>query len=202
MNTTTRSFFEEMYRDTPDPWSFASSRYEQDRYARILDFVPPRCFRRLFEPGCSIGELTAQLAGRCGHVTAMDIAETAVEKARQRCGLFENVDVHQGSLADDMPAGPFDLVVFSEIGYYFTEPELIGLAVRLASRLEGSGQLLAVHWTGVSSDHVLSGQRVHQVLSEHLPMNHLLHETRTSDDRDGFVLDIWRKDPAERARPT
>jgi SAM-dependent methyltransferase len=195
MNTTSRDFFEHMYRTSRDPWSFASSEYEQKRYARILEFVPPDCFGNVFEPGCSIGELTVGLADRCGHVTAIDIAETAVESARERCQLLDNVDVLQGSLADDIPGGPFDLVVLSEIGYYFTEPELIGLGQRLASRIEPSGQLVAVHWTGVSADHVLSGNRVHQVLGEHLPMEHLYHEAQSWDDRDGFVLDIWRKPP-------
>jgi SAM-dependent methyltransferase len=192
MNTTSRDFFERMYQASPDPWSFTSSEYEQERYARTLEFVPPDCFHRVFEPGCSIGELTAGLAERCGRVTAIDIAESAVESARERCRLLDNVEVHQGSLVDDVPAGPFDLVVLSEIGYYFTERQLIDVGLDLASRIEASGQLLAVHWTGVSSDHVLSGSRVHEILGDHLPMEHLHHEARSWDDRDGFVLDIWR----------
>jgi len=192
MSTTSREFFESMYEASPDPWSFSSSEYELYRYARTLEFVPDACFRNVFEPGCSIGELTARLAERCAHVTAIDIAELAVATARDRCHDFRNVDVHQGSLDDDMPAGPFDLVVFSEIGYYFTEPRLVDIARRLASRVEGSGQMLAVHWTGVSPDHVLTGARVHEILAEHLPMEHLHHESLSWDDRDGFVLDIWR----------
>jgi protein-L-isoaspartate O-methyltransferase len=192
VNTTSRDFFEQMYQASADPWSFRSSEYEQARYARTLDFIPPHCFDSVFEPGCSIGELTAALAKRCSHVTAIDIADSAVESARERCRLLYNVEVRQGSLADDIPAGPFDLVVFSEIGYYFTEPQLVDLGRKLASRIEESGQLLAVHWTGVSSDHVLSGPRVHELLGEHLPMEHLHHEAKSWDDRDGFVLDIWR----------
>ena len=195
MNTTSRDFFEHMYESSPDPWSFASSEYERRRYARILDFVPPRCFRNVFEPGCSIGELTALLAPRCGSVTAIDIAETAVAAARQRCQSFDNVEVHRGALLDDLPDGQFDLVVFSEIGYYLTEAQLIGLAPELTSRIEGSGQLVAVHWTGESADHPLSGTRVHELLAEHLGMGHLHHEQRSWDERDGFVLDIWHNEP-------
>jgi SAM-dependent methyltransferase len=193
VSTTSRDFFERMYRASPDPWSFTSSDYERSRYARTLEFVPPGRFRNAFEPGCSIGELTAGLAERCGRVTAIDIAESAVETARERCRSLDNVDVRQGSLVDDLPPGPFDLVVFSEIGYYFTEARLVDLASDLAARLEEAGQLLAVHWTGVSADHVLSGRRVHELLREHLPMAHLHHEEQTWDDRDGFVLDVWRQ---------
>ena len=200
MNTTSRDFFEHMYESSPDPWSFASSDYERQRYARILDFVPPRCFRNVFEPGCSIGELTALLATRCGFVMAIDIAEAAVAAARQRCHSFDNVDVQQGAVLDELPDGPFDLVVFSEIGYYLTETQLVGLAPELAGRIEASGQLLAVHWTGVSADHLLSGTRVHELLAEHLGMDHLHHEQRSWDDRDGFVLDIWHNEPIPSGR--
>ena len=192
MSTTSREFFEQMYATSEDPWAFASNEYEQQRYATILGFVPHGRFRRAFEPGCSIGELTARLATRCGFVTAIDIAETAVETARHRCTGLDNFDVHRGSVLDDMPPGPFDLVVFSEIGYYFAAAELVELAHRIASRIEPHGQLIAVHWTGVSPDHLLPGHVVHEILREHLPLEHLHHENHESDDRDGFVLDIWR----------
>jgi SAM-dependent methyltransferase len=199
-DTTSRDFFERMYDEHRDPWAFASSEYEQARYATILKFVPPRCFRHVFEPGCSIGELTARLARRCRFVTGIDIAEAAVATARQRCERFANVDVHQGRLPDDVPAGPFDLVVFSEIGYYFTESQLIDLLPALATRIETRGQLIAVHWTGESSDHVLSGRQVHDLLESNLQLDHLHGELHRWDDQNGFVLDIWRKAPPDGGR--
>ncbi|MEO7372093.1 MAG: class I SAM-dependent methyltransferase [Ilumatobacteraceae bacterium] len=197
MSTTSREFFERMYRTTQDPWSFASNDYEQYRYQTILGFVPPRRFSTAFEPGCSVGELTVRLAARCGHVTAIDIAEAAVETARQRCAGLDNVDVHQGSLLDDLPDTQFDLVVFSEIGYYFTKSQLAGLASSIAERVADGGRLLAVHWTGVSADHLLGGNDVHRILREHLPMQHNHQESHSSVEHDGFVLDVYTKlDPA------
>jgi SAM-dependent methyltransferase len=192
MSTTSRDYFERIYRTSDDPWSFAFSEYELRRYETILKFVPPRCFRNVFEPGCSIGELTVRLAKRCGFVTAIDIADAAIESAQERCQGLRNVDVRQGALPDDIPAGPFDLIVFSEIGYYFTESQLIELGYELASRIEPRGQLLAAHWTGVSVDHLLTGERVHDLLRRHLPMEHFHHEQHTSPTHDGFVLDLWR----------
>ena len=195
MSTTSREFFETMYQSVADPWSFATSEYEQERYARTLEFVPHGCFHNVFEPGCSIGELTAQLADRCDHVTAIDIAETAVESARDRCRHLDNVDVHQGSLVDDMPAGPFDLVVFSEIGYYFTEPQLADIArgSRLESKPAGNcwpftGQVC--RRTTCSAEGACTRSSVID-----LPMAHLLHEEHPWDDTDGFILDIWAKPP-------
>ena len=191
-STTSRDFFEKMYRATADPWAFASREYEQRRYDTILHHVPSGRFHQVFEPGCSIGELTARLAQCCTSVTAIDIAQAAIETARRRCEDLGNVDVYQGALPDDLPAGPFDLVVFSEIGYYFTEAQLIDLAPAVASRIEREGELLAVHWTGVSADHVLSGEQVHAILRDHLPMEHLVTESHPFDELDGFLLDVWQ----------
>jgi len=167
------------------------------RYETILGFVPHGRFHRVFEPGCSIGELTDRLASRCGFVTAIDIAEGAVELARQRCRDRVNVDVRQGSLLDDMPSDRFDLIVFSEIGYYFTKSQLTEVAAELAARIDDGGQLLAAHWTGGSADHILSGASVHAMLRKHLPMEHLHHEMHSADDGDdGFILDIWTQMPS------
>jgi SAM-dependent methyltransferase len=198
MDTTSREFFERMYTATDDPWSFSSSEYERGRYDTILGFVPAGSFGRVFEPGCSIGELTVQLAQRCGFVTAIDIAEAAIETARERCREFDNVELRQGSLLDGIPSGPFDLVVFSEIGYYFSKSQLIEIGSALADHVEPGGQLLAVHWTGTSPDHLLGGDDVHDILREHLPMQHLHHESHASDSNDGFVLDVWHRPPIDR----
>ncbi len=70
--------FERMYRQDPDPWSFATSEYEQRRYdLTVASLLRPR-YRRAFEPGCAIGELTRRLATRCDHVVALEPSPTAL----------------------------------------------------------------------------------------------------------------------------
>lgn len=198
--STSRHFFEQKYRENADPWSFASDDYEQRRYEVILEYVEAGRYERAFEPGCSIGVLTEQLAERCGHVVATDIAESAVALARRRCRGRSNVNIEQGSLSENLPAGTFDLIVFSEIGYYFAELELERLARRMRRQLDVGGSLIAAHWTGESGDHVLAGPRVHTLLDEHLGMTHLAHR---DPDRgagpDGFVLDMWTAGPRRSA---
>lgn len=68
------------------------------------------------------------------------------------------------TLPADIPATSFDLIVFSEIGYYFNETVLAELAGKLVERLEPNGIFLAAHWLGNSPDHFLSGDRVHEIL--------------------------------------
>ena len=150
--------FEEFYRANPDPWNFAGSDYERGRYRAIVDALPRSRYASAFEPGCSIGELTAQLATVCDHVTAIDIAPSAVRLARRRCAGLANVDVACGDIDIDIPPGPFDLIVFSEIGYYFPVPRLRDIANSLAGRLSHGGDFVAVGSVPAASSHLTSAK--------------------------------------------
>jgi hypothetical protein len=130
--------------------------------------------------------LTARLASICQHVDAIDISPTAVRRARLHCAQLSNVSVCCGSLPKDVPAGTFDLVVLSEIGYYFDHQELFKVGSHIAGRLEPSGVLLAVHWFGHSDDHLIDGDSVHEIL------NRLDGLTLQYSERHvGFRIDRW-----------
>jgi trans-aconitate methyltransferase len=98
LRRTPASSFEDKYRDLGDPWHFRTSRYEQRRYAIAMAMLPAPRYRRAFEPGCSIGELTARLARCSDALLAMDCSPTAVETARARCRDLAHVTVTVGEL--------------------------------------------------------------------------------------------------------
>lgn len=184
--TTSREFFESKYQQSADPWEFASSKYETERYQATTAALSHRRYRRAFEPGCSIGVLTKQLSFLCDHVEAMDIAPSAVARAQERCKNLKNVTIACGSLPEVIPIGTFDLIVLSEIGYYFSEERLTRLGAKLVERLCRPGVFLAVHWLGSSSDHLLHGDRVHAILGS---LDGLVHDR--SELHSGFRLDRW-----------
>ncbi|MGA7313857.1 MAG: SAM-dependent methyltransferase [Silvibacterium sp.] len=186
LSPTSAQFFETMYQEHEDPWQFASSQYEHDRYAATLRALGDRRYRHAFEPGCSIGILTAQLATVCDRVEAMDISPTAVARARVRCERLPNVQILCGNLGAAITDREFDLVVFSEIGYYFNETQLRLIATKLVKQMPTDGIFLAVHWLGSSQDHVLDGDRVHEVLKTTANL-HLAQSERYP----GFRLDRW-----------
>jgi hypothetical protein len=192
MNTTSAEFFEQMYRESDDPWRFASSRYELSRYDSILLALSHRRYRHAFEPACSIGVLTEKLSSICDFLEATDISATASELARQRCASLPNVEVRCGSLPQDIPAS-FDLLVLSEVGYYFTREEFRGVVRLCLSNLVENGTLVACHWLGSSPDHILSGDETHAVIAAMSEL-HLEHSERHPD----FRLDRWRKIADER----
>ncbi len=178
--------FEKRYRLAGDPWQFASSEYERGRYRTIMAALTRRSYARAYEPGCSIGVLTAELARICTHVTATDIAPSAVARARERCAHLNNVEIHCADLAGPLEGGPVDLIVLSEIGYYFSSAALVRIATDLAQRLSQGGELIAAHWLGSSPDHVLHGDTVHDLLLAKLPLRWVKGERHS-----GFRVDSW-----------
>jgi SAM-dependent methyltransferase len=189
---TSAAFFEGLYQSDPDPWNFATDAYEQARYDAILRTIAEKRFQRAFEPGCSVGVLTEGLASICDEVCSIDISPSAVESARKRCRALANVDIQCGALPYAVPSGDFDLIVFSEIGYYFKEEQLNSLAAEFIKKLRQDGVLLAAHWLGHSKDHLLSGDRVHQLLNEKEGLKHDYAERR-EEHGPGFRLDRWKR---------
>lgn len=185
------SFFDAKYSSDHDPWGFATDRYELDRYRTMLAFVDPVVHRRIFEPGCSIGVLTERLARVGGTVHATDISDMAVGRARQRCSRWPAVTVDVGGLIPS-PGPDYDLVVFSEVGYYQHRYALAVTLRELAERIRSGGRLIVAHWIGTSPDHLLHGNDVHDVARMVLDSwTHHHHSRRIDPDRDGYLLDVW-----------
>jgi SAM-dependent methyltransferase len=189
-SAVSQAAFEGRYRRSADPWQFALSPYEQRRYVTTLRALPRARYARAFEPGCSVGVLTAALAERCDTLLACDIAPTAVRLARERCAGFPNVHIEQGDLAKSLPDGPFDLIVLSEVGYYFGAALLANTIRALAKRLHRGGEFIAVHWRGESEDHLLHGDQVHAILTDTLNVSCRWLKGELYPE---FRLDLWRR---------
>jgi SAM-dependent methyltransferase len=184
--TSSPAFFEEKYQKTDDPWDFSGSEYELGRYESIVAALAHKRHRRAFEPGCSIGVLTERLSTVCDYVEAIDFSPTAVANAQERCSHLRNVDITCASLPDRMPVTGFDLIVLSEIGYYFAPDEWMRVSAALIDPMPKGGTLLAAHWLGDSKDHCISGDEVHEILLS-LPGVQLEHSER----HETFRIDRW-----------
>jgi len=161
-----REYFEGLYAESDDPWNFEASEYEQDKYARTLAVLGERTFRRALEAGASIGVFTEMLADRCDELLAVDVSERAVAAARQRLSGRGNVRVERRTLPEQMPDGPFDLIVASEVLYYFPREEMLTVLRGFERELAAGGILLAVHWRRKTETYPLQGDEVHELLVE------------------------------------
>ena len=140
-------YFDRVYAANEDPWQFATSPYERDKYAATLAALPNEHYESGFEIGCSIGVLTQQLATRCGQLLSVDISETALRQARQRLGGAAQVRIENRAVPATFPDETFDLIVLSEVGYYWSMDDLLTARQLIIDHLRPGGHLLLVHWT-------------------------------------------------------
>jgi cyclopropane fatty-acyl-phospholipid synthase-like methyltransferase len=162
------AYFDRMYSDTDDPWQLSTRWYEQRKYAITLALLSRRRYRHAFEPGCSIGTLTAQLARRCDHVTAVDVADAAVRSVDtrlQKAGCRDRVTLARSSLDAVWPPGPFDLLVLSEVAYYLSADTLATVLRRECPRLQPGANIVAAHWRHAVADYPLTGDAAHAVIA-------------------------------------
>jgi SAM-dependent methyltransferase len=157
-------YFDAVYASAPDPWGFATRWYEARKYAISLALLPDPHYYDAFEPGCSIGILTELLAPRCDRLLACDAAREAVRCAASRTEGLRNVEVQRRVIPQDWPSGGFDLIVFSELLYYFGADDLGQVLDLAVGALRPGGSLLAVHWRHPVADYPRSGDDVHQAL--------------------------------------
>jgi predicted TPR repeat methyltransferase len=177
-------YFDAKYAEKLDYWDFESSVYEANKYAATLQSLPAGRYRSAFEIGCSIGVLTAKLAARCANLLAIDVAERALTAARIRCAALSNVHIAKMRFPRERPrrSTRFDLIIVSEVGYYWSLPELNAAQDAIEQQLEVDGHLVLVHWTQPVSDYPLTGDEVHESFLLR-PCLRLLHGHRAASYR-------------------
>nr|WP_154924132.1 PIG-L family deacetylase [Microbacterium testaceum] len=181
-----QAYFDDMYARHDDPWGFDSRWYEERKRAVLLAALPWRHYRATFEAGCSTGALTAQLANRSDRVLAVDLAEAALDRARLRLGGRPSVELRRATLPDDWPEGAFDLVVLSEVAYYWAGADLDrGLTAAVAS-LTLDGHLVACHWRHPVAEYPRSGDEVHDALAARPDLVRLVRH-----EEEDFVLEVF-----------
>ncbi|MDQ2908222.1 MAG: nodulation S family protein [Candidatus Eremiobacteraeota bacterium] len=150
-----------MYAKSDDPWSFRTSEYEREKYDRTVATLQ-RHYARGLEIGCSIGVLTRRLAQHVEHLLAVDISARAVEQARLACHDLSNVTFAECDVITSYPAGPFDLIVASEVAYYWSGADFASMRERIAASLCPHGEVLLVHFLPKVPDYVWGGDAVHE----------------------------------------
>jgi trans-aconitate methyltransferase len=180
--------FEARYQVDPDPWGYASSEYERDKYAATLAVCGEGPFADALELGASIGVFTELLAPRCERLTTIDGAPTAVAAARRRLAGVPHVDTIRGEIPDSIPIRRFDLVVASEILYYLTAAELSRTLGRLESSMIPGGRLVAAHWRPTGPERPLDAEQVHTALREQAWL-----ATVSTGGTEDYRLDVFER---------
>jgi SAM-dependent methyltransferase len=183
------AYFEGLYRAEADPWNFESSPYEQAKYAETLEVVAEVPVQRALEIGCSIGVLTERLAELCDAVVAVDVSDTALASARQRCQGRVNVELQRMALPRERPPGRFDLILISEVAYYWDSGDLLRMGQALRGLTEPGARILLVHWTGETDYPKTADAAVAELLAAAGAQFVVDFARRT----DAYRLDLWRR---------
>lgn len=187
MSTDSSAYFDALYRASDDPYELRARWYEVRKRALLLAALPQRHYHRIYEPGCGSGELTAELAPRCDQLLASDKSEFAVEIASKRVRGLRNVRVEQQTLPADWPfaAGPFDLIVLSEVGYFLDQQDMNDVAHACRRSLSDDGTLVACDWRAAFSERVQPTDAVHASLAA------LGFPLVVRHEEEDFLLQVW-----------
>jgi predicted TPR repeat methyltransferase len=184
------SYFEKMYQENPDPWQFETSDYEAQKYAATIAALPHPHYRSALEIGGSIGVLTEKLASRCDRLLSIDVSPTAQAKAKERCRHLPHIQFEIMQVPQQFPTQQFDLILVSEVGYYWSYQDLLKTQSQILKSLETGGHLLLVHWVLYSHDYPLNGDDVHESFLKLCP-DSLRH---CSEQREAqYRLDLFER---------
>ncbi len=184
------SYFDAIYQTAPDPWQFATSEYEAQKYAATIAALPQPRYHSALEIGGSIGVLTAKLAPMCDRLLSIDVSKLAQDQAIDRCQQLPQVEFELMSFPQEYPERTFDLILLSEVGYYWSRADLHTAQQRMLELLEPSGNLILVHWLPRSPDYPLTGDEVHDSFLTLAP-NQLQHLHAHRNDK--YRLDLFSR---------
>jgi len=114
--------FENLFKQSQDPWNFANSPYEKKRFKMIMKIVNSIKPQSILELGCAEGHLTGHLLSTCCDITAVDISKTALRRAEQ---MVPGVKFVLGDFTKINFTKKFSLILAPEVLYYLKETELI-----------------------------------------------------------------------------
>lgn len=180
-------WFDERYAGGADPWGFESSAYEARKFDLTVACLPEARYGAAVEPGCAFGTLSRRLAARCDRLLAFDASEVVVRRAAAALADLPQVEVRHLEVPEVWPAGPWDLVVLSEVAYYLPGPELDDLVARVVASMAVGADLVAVHWTGPTS-YPTPGPEV----ARHIDRSGALERLVEHRERP-FELGVWRR---------
>ena len=193
--------WERFYAETQDPFGIDGNPYEQGKFEHMMEALDGRRYGHALEVCCSIGSFTEMLAPACDDLLAIDISQVAVDRTRARLADKPWVKVERRTVPEELPKGPFDLVVCADVLYYLSPNELPAAVRRLARSVSSGGTFLALHYLGDGGG-LMGGNEVHTLLPQLLDGFRLVRSERRTGigpHGSGYQLDRYDRplDPIE-----
>lgn len=184
------AYFDRIFEADDDPWDLASSEYAAEKFAHTHDVLADRRYARALEVGCAHGVLTSHIVGLCDSLLAVDISTHALSKARERVGDRPELTLGHMTFPAEAPEGePFDLVILSEVAYYWGLVDLDRTSEWLRGNVAPGGRVILVHYTG-ETDYPHTGDAAVEELWAELQDVFTVGRAET---KDNYRLDLWQR---------
>lgn len=146
-----RLYFNWRYRGA-DPYEVTTLADERDKYGKIVEALSVKeKFENILEVGCGEGHLTRMIAHKGDRVVAVDISDLAISRAKKNLAELKNVTAKRFDILADDPGETFELVLCSEVLFYFEPDQLPGVVERIKGWVKPGGYVALIH-TLVKSD--------------------------------------------------
>ena len=195
--TLDTDYFKGMYATESDPWKFATSPYERDKYAATLAALPRAHYTSALDAGCSIGVFTRQLCRRCDALIGLDVVPSVLDAAQARCADCPNARFELAAVPGAWPDGKFDLVVISEVAYYLDRADLARLVARVEGAILPEADIILVHWLGVTHYPLSGDDAAEGFIAGARGFARVFQQARTAQYR----LDVLRASKSDASRP-
>lgn len=154
--------FEERW-SAGDPWAADDDEaaHARRKHDLQMSFLGDRRYGRVIEAGCGNGNLTVGLAALADSVLSIDIAPSAIVRARQACAGLPHVAFREANAVtfDYEDEGPWDLVTIVEaiycFGWLYPMFDVAWMARQMVESLTPGGRLLLTNTYGADRDFLL-----------------------------------------------
>lgn len=147
-----RHYFNWRYK-REDPYMVTTSEEEKEKYDRLIKAIGGKeTYENILELGCGEGRLSRRIADKTGRLLAVDISDFAIGRAKEYLADHENVTIRRFDIFTDDPEDTFELVVCSEVLFYFEPDQLPGVIERIIGWIKPGGYAALVHTRVISDD--------------------------------------------------
>lgn len=171
--STDRHYFQKLYETSVDPFHNWRNDYEDSKRAQALKLLQKPFYRTAFEPGCGNGALSRDLSTRSGQLTSVDWSADALRAASLHCAGIPNIDFYEMDFPAILPHKTFDLMMVSELLYYFSDMRLKKFFASIPEIVKPGGEVMLIHWRGASDDYPSVGDAVHDEFHKLQTVRHL-----------------------------
>lgn len=145
-------FYFELKYIRNNPYRVNGSFYDIEQCNRAVEIIKGRRYSSILEIGCGNGYLLERYSSLSDRVIVTDISRLALKRAKERLKGKKHIEFRQSDLLKEDINEKFDLVICSEVLYYFTLDQLKGVVPKILNYIKKDGNLLSIHIRSLNDD--------------------------------------------------